>query len=144
MRTVQVTLLSKPGCHLCDTARETTLQVIERENTRHTNPTTQPTPHKHAHPKPGDQQPGTPQTHPAQRKLQNSKTLRALRNLDGLHSVFRVRTKHGPRIKFTEVNILEDAQLANKYAEDIPVLLIDGKRHAFWKIDPERLARALR
>jgi hypothetical protein len=38
---------------------------------------------------------------------------------------------------------LEDESLQLKYAEEIPVLLIDGKMHNYWRIDEERLMRAL-
>ena len=40
-------------------------------------------------------------------------------------------------------NILEDEQLFARYSEEIPVLLINGKVHNYWRIDPERLRSAL-
>lgn len=43
-----------------------------------------------------------------------------------------------------EKNILEDQELVNLYAEEIPVLQINGETHAYWRIDPERLLQALR
>jgi len=42
-----------------------------------------------------------------------------------------------------EKNILEDAALAAKYSDEIPVLLINGKVHNYWRIDKERLSAAL-
>ena len=42
-----------------------------------------------------------------------------------------------------EINILEDAALAAKYSDEIPVLLINGKVHNYWRIDKERLMNAL-
>jgi len=42
-----------------------------------------------------------------------------------------------------ERNILEDAALLAEYAEEIPVLLIDDRVHTIWRVDPERLRRAL-
>ena len=46
-------------------------------------------------------------------------------------------------IELTEVNILEDQALLEKYGEEIPVLQINGATHAYWKIDSERLLAAL-
>lgn len=43
----------------------------------------------------------------------------------------------------TEVSITDDPALFEKYREQIPVLLIDGRVHNFWRIDPVRLTRAL-
>jgi hypothetical protein len=41
------------------------------------------------------------------------------------------------------VSIDDDVDLANRYREEIPVVLIDDEVHNFWRIDPERLDRAL-
>jgi hypothetical protein len=46
-------------------------------------------------------------------------------------------------IGLREVNILEDQALLEKYGEEIPVLQINGATHAYWRIDPERLNKAL-
>jgi len=40
-------------------------------------------------------------------------------------------------------NVLEDEKLFKKYSEEIPVLLINGKVHNYWRIDPVRLREAL-
>lgn len=85
MANLELTLVGKPGCHLCDDARE----VIES----------------------------------------------VLAELDGLEGA--------PAVSLTEVSILDDAELHEKYVEEIPVLLIDGKVHNYWRIDPTRLRRAL-
>ena len=42
-----------------------------------------------------------------------------------------------------EINIDIDQDAHRLYWDQIPVLLIDGRVHNFWKIDPERLIRAL-
>jgi hypothetical protein len=42
-----------------------------------------------------------------------------------------------------ELDINEDKELFRKYWEQIPVTLIDGQQHDFWKVDPTRLRRAL-
>jgi len=82
---IQLTLIGKPGCHLCDEARDA---------------------------------------------------------IDGVLLEFR---KANPNTDVTveELNILEDEALRVKYAEEIPVLMIDGKMHNYWRIDEERLMRAL-
>ena len=77
----QLTLIGKPGCHLCDDARDIIHRVIA-EN-------------------------------PAQ------------------------------DVVVTEVSILDDAELRERYAEEIPVVLIDGAVHTIWRVDPARLRRAL-
>ena len=46
-------------------------------------------------------------------------------------------------IDLTEVNILEDQALLEKYGEEIPVLQINSSTHAYWRIDSERLMLAL-
>ncbi|MFC5906969.1 glutaredoxin family protein [Streptacidiphilus monticola] len=42
-----------------------------------------------------------------------------------------------------ELNINEDPELHRKYWEQIPVTLIDGRQHDFWRVDPARLRKAL-
>ena len=82
---IELTLIGKPGCHLCDTARETIESVL-----------------------------------------------------------FEFRTANPEAsVVIQEQNILDDEALQLKYAEEIPVLLIDGKMHNYWRIDEERLMRAL-
>ena len=46
-------------------------------------------------------------------------------------------------VSFTQHNILDDAELAARYSEEIPVLLINGTVHNYWRIDEERFMRAL-
>lgn len=85
MATASLTLIGKPGCHLCDDARTVVARVIEDLSAR----------------------------------------------------------KDAPRLTLDEVSILDDAALSDKYAEEIPVLLINGKVHNYWRIDPVRLTNAL-
>lgn len=44
---------------------------------------------------------------------------------------------------FEELNILERPDLMEKYAEEIPVALVDGRQHDFWRVDADRLRAAL-
>jgi glutaredoxin len=46
-------------------------------------------------------------------------------------------------VSIAQQNILENAELAARYSEEIPVLLINGKVHNYWRIDEVRFAKAL-
>jgi len=79
---VRLTLIGKPGCHLCDDAREVIHRVID--------------------------------------------TL-----------------PDGSRVAIDERSILDEPELFDRYAEEIPVVLIDGRQHTYWRVDPDRLTTAL-
>ena len=49
----------------------------------------------------------------------------------------------GGSVTLTELSILDDPALLEQYVEEIPVLLIDGRVHNIWRIDPDRLRSAL-
>ncbi|WP_327430675.1 glutaredoxin family protein [Streptomyces sp. NBC_01236] len=40
-------------------------------------------------------------------------------------------------------DITEDEELHREYWEQIPVVLVDGAQHTFWRVDEQRLRRAL-
>lgn len=82
---INLTLISKPGCHLCDVARDSIAAVVKEF----------------------------------------------------------MKINSTSEIRIEELNILEDQALQEKYAEQIPVLLLDGKMHNYWRMDEERLMRAL-
>jgi glutaredoxin len=44
---------------------------------------------------------------------------------------------------YEEISILDDPALQERYAEEIPVTLVDGKQHDFWRVDEGRLRAAL-
>ena len=44
---------------------------------------------------------------------------------------------------FEELSIDDDEELARRYGEEIPVTLVDGRRHDFWRVDESRLRAAL-
>ena len=46
-------------------------------------------------------------------------------------------------ITLSEVSIHDDAELNEKYWDEIPVLLLDGKVHTIWRVDPVRLSAAI-
>lgn len=74
----RITLVGKPGCHLCDEARE----VIRR-------------------------------------------------------------VAADLRVDWEERSILDDPELHRRYWEQIPVTLVDGRQHDFWRVDESRLRGAL-
>lgn len=74
----RITLIGKPGCHLCDEARAVIARVAAAEG-----------------------------------------------------------------VEWEEVNMLDDPQLVSRYAEQIPVTLVDGRQHDYWRVDESRLRRAL-
>ena len=41
---------------------------------------------------------------------------------------------------YEEISILDDPALLERYAEEIPVTLVDGRQHDFWRVDEARLA----
>ena len=84
-RDIRLTLIGKPGCHLCDDARAVVQAVVAEVEA----------------------------------------------------------TDAAPGIALEERSILDDAALAARYAEEIPVLLIDDEVHNYWRIDPVRLKTAL-
>ena len=84
-RDIRLTLIGKPGCHLCDDAREVVQAVMTEVEA----------------------------------------------------------ADAAPRVTLDERSILDDAVLAERYAEEIPVLLIDGDVHDYWRVDPVRLKTAL-
>jgi len=85
MSTAHLTLIGKPGCHLCDDARAVVGTVLEQLTA----------------------EPGSPD------------------------------------VVFEEKSILDDPELHELYVEEIPVLLINGLVHNYWRIDPVRLHTAL-
>jgi hypothetical protein len=84
-RDIRLTLIGKPGCHLCDDARDVVQAVMTEVGA----------------------------------------------------------ADAAPRVILEERSILDDAELAARYAEEIPVLLIDGEVHDYWRVDPVRLKTAL-
>ncbi|MFI8926749.1 glutaredoxin family protein [Streptomyces sp. NPDC053474] len=46
-------------------------------------------------------------------------------------------------VAWEKKDITEDEALHREYWEQIPVVLVDGEQHTFWKVDAGRLRRAL-
>ena len=45
--------------------------------------------------------------------------------------------------EYDEISILDDPALLERYGEEIPVTLVDGRQHDFWRVDETRLRAAL-
>jgi len=88
-QSIQLTLIGKAGCHLCDEARVVVNAVV------------------------GD-----------------------------FRAQYTGVARH-VQVDLVEHDINFDDELRAKFAEEIPVLLINGKVHNYWRIDPERLRNAL-
>lgn len=57
--------------------------------------------------------------------------------------VNQFKSRHNTELTFEEVNILDEPQLLEQFAEEIPVLQINGETHAYWKVDASRLEKVL-
>jgi glutaredoxin len=60
---------------------------------------------------------------------------------DAVEVVSRVCADVGT--SYEEVDITADPDLARRYGEQIPVTLVDGVQHDFWRVDERRLRAAL-
>jgi glutaredoxin len=55
--------------------------------------------------------------------------------------VRRVAAQTGAAVE--ERDITRDPELHDRYWEQIPVVLVDGEQHTFWRVDEARLRAAL-
>jgi len=46
-------------------------------------------------------------------------------------------------VEWEAKDIALDQQLHDQYWEQIPVVLVDGRQHTFWRVDEQRLRKAL-
>jgi glutaredoxin len=67
---------------------------------------------------------------------------------DGCHlcdvakeALARVASQAGER--WREVDVDSDPELQAEYSERVPVILLDGKEHGYWRVEEERLLRDL-
>lgn len=58
-------------------------------------------------------------------------------------AVSSVLEKFTKPVALVKLSILDDSELFAKYSEQIPVLLINGQVHNYWRIDTDRLMNAL-
>jgi hypothetical protein len=48
-----------------------------------------------------------------------------------------------PAVTYTELSILDNPALFDEFAEEIPVVMIDGAVHTIWRVEPDRLRTAI-
>lgn len=58
-----------------------------------------------------------------------------------LHTLLNLKVSR--EFELRELFIDGDTELEKAYGEQVPVILIDGKVHDFFRVDPERFLRAL-
>ena len=61
---------------------------------------------------------------------------------DAVAAVSQVCTSEG--VTWAQVDASDQPELADAYYYDIPVIFVDGRRHDYLRVDPERLRQALR
>jgi hypothetical protein len=44
---------------------------------------------------------------------------------------------------WVELNVEDDVELESEYGDRVPVTLLDGKEHGYWRVEEERLRRDL-
>lgn len=57
------------------------------------------------------------------------------------HDIERICDELGVRWSVTDVD--SDPGLRAEYGDRVPVILIDGAEHGYWKVEEDRLRRAL-
>ena len=45
---------------------------------------------------------------------------------------------------WVEVDVDSDVELQREYSDRVPVVLLDGKEHGYWRVEEDRLLRDLR
>lgn len=45
--------------------------------------------------------------------------------------------------EYVEIDIDGDDELRARYGDEVPVTLVDGRQHDFWRVDEQRLRTAL-
>jgi glutaredoxin-like protein DUF836 len=45
---------------------------------------------------------------------------------------------------WTEVDVSADVELEREYGDRVPVVLLDGREHGYWRVEEDRLLRDLR
>jgi glutaredoxin len=46
-------------------------------------------------------------------------------------------------IGWTEIDVDADPETLDAYGDRVPVILVDGREHGYWRVEEERLRRAL-
>ena len=62
---------------------------------------------------------------------------------DALDVVHRLAADLGEQVEVIDIDAAGDPELLDRHSEQVPVVLVDGKMHDFWHVDPDRLTKAL-
>jgi glutaredoxin len=60
---------------------------------------------------------------------------------DAEEAMVRVAERTG--VRWRAVDVDGDDELRGEYGDRVPVVLLDGKEHGFWRVEEERLIRDL-
>ncbi|MFG1926735.1 glutaredoxin family protein [Cryptosporangium sp. NPDC048952] len=60
---------------------------------------------------------------------------------DAKDVIARIAAQTG--VEWNEVDVDADPELAYEYGDRVPVVLLDGKEHGFWRVEETRLLRDL-
>lgn len=60
---------------------------------------------------------------------------------DAFEAMVRVAERTG--VRWQAVDVDGDDELRTEYGDRVPVVLLDGKEHGFWRVEEERLVRDL-
>ena len=55
--------------------------------------------------------------------------------------LLRLRDELG--FRYDELDVDADRDRRNEYSDRVPVILVDGKEHGYWRVEEDRLRRAL-
>ena len=53
-----------------------------------------------------------------------------------------VAAEYGTGVELVDIDA--DPALRERYTDQVPVTLVDGRQHDYWRVDADRLRRALR
>jgi hypothetical protein len=62
---------------------------------------------------------------------------------EALDVVHRVAGRLGEEVVVIDIDTAGDAALLDRHSDEVPVVLVDGLVHDFWRVDADRLERAL-
>ena len=62
---------------------------------------------------------------------------------DALLVVHQVAGQLGEVVEVIDIDSAGDPDLLDRHSEQVPVVLVDGRMHDFWRVDADRLTRAL-
>ena len=62
---------------------------------------------------------------------------------DDARAIVRTVLDDFPETEFVEQNILDDAEMFETMKDDIPIVVVNGRRHATWRVDAKEFRAAV-